>query len=259
MAALANNKVNSALTFEPILADVETLNKWAIQGHLEITKLSYAALGVVRNSYGLLASGGALGRGCGPLIVGKPGTKLNQLPFGLIASPGELTTACLLLQLYLSKLPRVKHMVFSEIMPAVAKGEMDFGVIIHEGRFSFEQYGLDALLDLGQWWQEETGAPLPLGGIAVRRDIGPETAALVDQAIRDSIALADTESSQTMDYVLAHAQEMEQMIVTRHIELYVNEFSRNIGTEGKRAVEVLLKRAEDVGILPKTSLPLMAY
>ena len=138
MAALANNKVNSALTFEPILADVETLNKWAIQGHLEITKLSYAALGVVRNSYGLLASGGALGRGCGPLIVGKPGTKLNQLPFGLIASPGELTTACLLLQLYLSKLPRVKAYGFFRDYAGGRQGRDGFRGHYSRGTFQLQ-------------------------------------------------------------------------------------------------------------------------
>jgi len=259
MAALANRRIRSTLTLEPVLADVETLNQWALEGRLEVTKLSFAALGAVRNAYGLLYSGGAMGIGCGPLVVSRPGRIRDELDTGLIASPGEYTTACLLFRLYLKKSPRIRHMVFSEIMPSVMRGESDFGLVIHEGRFSYGQLGLTAILDLGEWWQEQTDCLLPLGGIAVRRDLGPEIAATVDEAIRESLALGDKNSPATMDYVLSHAQELDVALVLQHIDLYVNRFSFDIGDEGRRAVEVLFQKAENAGIIERSSLPLMAY
>jgi 1,4-dihydroxy-6-naphthoate synthase len=259
MGALANGKVDSPFSFEPVLGDVETLNQWALEGRLEVTKLSFTALGKVRDSYALLRSGGALGRGCGPLIVARPGSTLAELGQGLIASPGELTTAHLLLRLFLQGSPRIRHMVFSEIMPEVSRGACDFGLVIHEGRFSFQQYGLIALLDLGQWWEEVTGLPLPLGGIAVRRDLGPDVAQAVDRAIRSSIEAAQTKSPETMEYILQHAQEMDKAMVLQHIELYVNQFSMDIGDEGLHAVQALFEKAESAGIIPGCALPLMAY
>lgn len=257
MAGLARNPVNANL--HPIIADVETLNQWTLEQLLEVTKVSFMALGKVRDSYGLLYSGGALGRGCGPLVVARPGRTLNSLGDGVMAAPGALTTAALLLSLFLGRAATFKHMVFSEIMPTVARGEVDFGLIIHEGRFTFEEHGLVCLLDLGQWWEEETGRPLPLGGIAIRRSLGPETARLVDRAIRGSLASAEQFPDETMEYVLTHSQEMDQDVVRQHIQLYVNSFSLNLGPEGVEAVKTLYSRAELAGFIPPSRLPLMAY
>lgn len=259
MAGLADNRVDSLVIFEPVLADVETLNQWALVERLDVTKLSFTALGRVRNSYGLLYSGAALGRGCGPLVVSRPGRSLSELDQAVVAAPGELTTACLLLSLYLGRRPQFRQMVFSDIMPAVARGDADFGLIIHEGRFTYENYGLQALLDLGEWWESETGAPIPLGGIAIRRDIGSEMAHEIDRAIHQSLMLANAHPKDTMPYVLSHAQEIDRDVVMQHIKLYVNSFSIDLGPEGEDAVKKLFERAESAKLIPPSPLPLMAY
>jgi 1,4-dihydroxy-6-naphthoate synthase len=150
-------------------------------------------------------------------------------------------------------------MVFSEVMPAVARGEADFGLVIHEGRFTFRQYGLEIILDLGEWWESETGRPIPLGGIAIRRDLDREVAGEVDRAIRASLQAARSGSPRVMEHVLAHAQEMSPEVVKQHIDLYVNDFSSHLGRHGLEAVDLLLRRAEEVGLIPKSLLPLMAY
>ena len=248
-----------SITFQPVLADVETLNQWALEGRLEVTKLSFFALGQVRETYGLLYAGAALGHGCGPVLVARPGTALEKLETGVVAVPGELTTARLLLSLYLKREPVLRQMVFFEVMPAVARGEADFGLVIHEGRFTFREYGLELLLDLGEWWESETGSAIPLGGIAVRRDLGSEVAVEVDRAIRASLTAARCGSLRVMEHVLAHAQEMSPAVVTQHIDLYVNDFSFHLGIRGREAAELLLRRAQEVGLVPASSLPLMAY
>jgi 1,4-dihydroxy-6-naphthoate synthase len=259
MAALAGNRVDTPLLIDTVLADVETLNQWAVEERLEVTKLSFMALGKVTDSYGLLYTGGALGQGCGPIVVARPGTSLNRLGRGVIAAPGDLTTARLLLSLYLGGAPDFKQMLFSDIMSAVAQGKADFGLVIHEGRFTYAQYGLELLLDLGRWWEQETGCPIPLGGIAVRRDLGFEVAMMVDDVIRRSLLNASRSDPATMNYVMKHAQEMDPAVVMQHIELYVNSFSVNIGPEGQEAVEKLFARAEAAGLMKSPSLPLMAY
>jgi 1,4-dihydroxy-6-naphthoate synthase len=256
---LAENRVVSPLIFEPVLADVESLNQWALEDRLEVTKLSFAALGQVRNSYGLLSCGAALGWGCGPLLVARPGRTLAQLDHGVIASPGSLTTAGLLLSLYLGKQPNFRQMVFSDIMPAVARGEADFGLVIHEGRFTLASHGLEALLDLGSWWEQETGHPVPLGGIAIRRDLGFELAQMVDQAIRSSLLDALGSPERTMSYIQSHAQEMDPNVVAQHIKLYVNSFSMDLSEEGRKAIAVLFSKAEEGGFITHSSMPLMAF
>jgi len=150
-------------------------------------------------------------------------------------------------------------MVFSEVMPAVSEGKADFGLIIHEGRFTYEEYNLEILIDLGEWWESESKRPIPLGGIAIRRDLGRDVAIYVDQAIQRSIAAARRGVSDTMDYVLAHAQEMAPDVVAQHIDLYVNDFSIDLGQEGRDAVELLFSRAREAGLIPPSALPLMAY
>lgn len=259
MAGLAHNRVESPLKFKPFLEDVETLNQRALQQVFDITKLSFMALGWVRETYALLYSGAALGRGCGPLIVARPGRTLEELAQSIIATPGALTTATLLLGLYLQKVPRVEHMVFSDIMPAVAAGRFDFGVVIHEGRFTYREYRLSAVLDLGEWWENETGCPIPLGGIAIRRTLGSDVARLVDQAIKKSLMLASQERRATMTYVLEHAQEMDIEVVERHIQLYVNDFTHDLGSEGLDAINTLFTCAEAANLIPQSNTELMAY
>lgn len=258
-AALNQGEGTGPLAFEPMLADVETLNQWALEERLDVTKLSFSALGLALDNYALLYAGGALGRGCGPILVAKPGTDLDSLKTGLVAGPGDLTTARLLLTLYLGHEPRFSQMVFSEVMPAVRDGKSDFGLVIHEGRFTYHQYDLEVLLDLGEWWESESKRPIPLGGIAIRRSLGGDVARKVDQAIRSSLAAAKSGDSKTMDYVLTHAQEMAPDVVAQHIDLYVNDFSVDLGQEGRDAAELLLSRARDLGLIPQSELPLMAY
>ena len=260
-AGLATQK-DAYPAFETVLADVETLNEWALEGRLDVTKLSFFALGRVSGNYALLPSGGALGKGCGPILVTRTESDLKALSRGdgkyTVAAPGNLTTARLLLTLYLGCEPRFRQMVFSEIMPAVRDGAADFGLVIHEGRFTLGAYGLRSVLDLGHWWEAETGLPIPLGGIAIRRDLGHKTARVVDQRIRQSLSLAESGSSLVEDYVSRHAQEMSPRVIRQHIDLYVNRFSRDLGEEGEEAVKVLLERAEKAGLLAPAPLPLMA-
>ena len=258
-AGLSVHGEETSPAFDPVLADVETLNEWAMEGKLDVTKLSSFAFFKVRKNYALLYSGGALGRGCGPILAARPGTDLKDLEYGLIAAPGNLTTARLLLTFYLGHEPRFQQMVFSDVMPAVRDGDADFGLIIHEGRFTLDAYGLQAILDLGQWWEEETDLPIPLGGIAIRRDLGESVARSVDDRIRQSLLLAETGSPMVRDYVRSHAQEMAPWVIARHVDLYVNQFTRDLGDEGRKAVQVLLDRAEGAGLLDGSSLPIMAY
>ncbi|MCG6879211.1 MAG: 1,4-dihydroxy-6-naphthoate synthase [Deltaproteobacteria bacterium] len=262
-AGLAIHDKDALLAFDPVLADIETLNRWALEGRVDISKLSFFAFGKVREQYALLHSGGALGRGCGPILVARRENDLEQLRDGTgkytIAAPGNLTTARLLLTLFLGYEPQFRQMVFSNVMPAVRDGEADFGLVIHEGRFTLDAYGLQSALDLGQWWEEETGFPIPLGGIAVRRNLGSSVARQVDQRIQKSLLLAESEFSMVNDYVKAHAQEMASTVIQQHIDLYVNRFTRELGDEGEKAVRVLLQRAESAGLLTPCDLPLLAY
>ena len=262
-AGLATQDRDALPAFDPVLADIETLNRWALEERLDISKLSFFAFGKVREQYALLHSGGALGRGCGPILVARRESDPKQLRDGTgkftIAAPGNLTTARLLLTLYLGYEPQFRQMVFSDVMPAVRDGEADFGLVIHEGRFTLDAYGLQSALDLGQWWEEETGFPIPLGGIAIRRNLGSGVARQVDQRIQESLLLAESGSSVVNDYVKAHAQEMAPTVIQQHIDLYVNRFSRELGDEGEEAVRVLLQRAESAGLLTPCDLPLLAH
>ena len=244
--------------FEPVLQDVEALNQAAKSSRLDVTKLSFAAIGHLSESYGLLRSGAALGRGCGPLIVARPGHDLSQLAGSKVAVPGAWTTANLLLGLYLSGPARTIPMVFDRIMPAIANGECDYGVIIHEGRFTYTSYGLTALLDLGKWWEDENGLPIPLGGIAVNRHLGVSVARTVEGLIQASIRYAFQYPRVSRDYVKKHAQEMTDDVISKHIALYVNDESIEISPKGMDAIKTLFQRSRDAGLLPASAQPLMA-
>lgn len=242
--------------FEAVLKDVEALNQDAAQARLDVSKLSFAALGHVLDDYALLRSGAALGRGCGPLIVARPGISLADLGRRRVAVPGLWTTACLLLGLYMGQRPQVEAMTFDRIMPAVAEGRCDFGVIIHEGRFTYPQYGLVNLLDLGAWWEAQSGLPIPLGCIAVRRNLGPASALKIETMIRASVDHAFAHRRDSQAYIRAHAQELAEPVIRQHIELYVNDYTRDIGAQGERAARLLLERARQVGVVPDSDQPL---
>lgn len=257
--ALAHRRLDlSGLAFDIRLEDVETLNQAAERGEFAVSKLSFGALGHLQGTYGLLRSGAALGRGCGPLIVARPDFKPEMLIDAAVAVPGMWTTARLLLGLYAPEIRDLTAMPFDRIMPAVADGSVDAGVIIHEGRFTYPNHGLISIMDLGEWWEGRTGLPIPLGGIAVRRDLGADLADRIERAIRDSVAWAFDHPAETEDYVRAHAQEMAPEVVRQHIELYVNDFTLDLGSEGSAAVSALFDEARSKGFFPENRGPLFS-
>ncbi|HTL51397.1 MAG TPA: 1,4-dihydroxy-6-naphthoate synthase, partial [Planctomycetota bacterium] len=182
------------------LEDVETLNRWALEGRLDVTKISFHAYAYARGRYTLLNAGGALGRGCGPLVVSKKPLTQADLEHASIAIPGHLTTAHLLLKLFQPKLAPARVMTFDEIMPAIAAGVVDAGVIIHESRFTYPRYGLQLVRDLGQWWEETTGLPIPLGGIVAKTSLGPARIAAIETAIRQSLLHANAHPNDPLPY-----------------------------------------------------------
>ena len=232
------------------LEDVETLNNYAREGILELTKISVHAFGLVAQQYGLLGSGAALGRGCGPLVVAPEPKDMDSLRDELIAIPGELTTANLLLQLYGEGFPRVAPMAYDTIMPRLQQKEFAAGVIIHEGRFTYHNYGLHRVLDLGAWWEEAQNLPLPLGVILCRRDLGPNVAQIMEDATRQSLLFARQHQHEVWPYIKMHSQEMDDSVVRQHIDLYVNDYSLDLGKEGRCAIDKLLELAHERGLVP---------
>ena len=251
--ALTHGRIPGESVIEQ-LEDVETLNQWALSGRLEMTKISYHAYAHVRAQYVALRSGGALGRGVGPLIVARE--PLESLVGKTVAIPGAMTTANLMLILSQPEGVKTRVMRYDLIMPAIERGEVDAGLIIHESRFTYQQHGLVKLLDLGQWWEGETGLPLPLGAILARRDLGLEKLRELDRAVRSSLEYAYAHPLEPKAYIRQHALEMEDAVMQAHIDLYVNEFSLDVGEEGERAVTELFARAEARGLIPASSLPL---
>jgi len=244
------------ISFRERLEDVETLNRLALAGELEVSKVSCHLLGHIRDKYVMLDSGAALGRGCGPLLVGREGVDPSTLRGRPVALPGRYTTAALLLRLFDPTLNNLVYLPFHEIMPAVARGEVAAGVIIHESRFTFQKYGLVKLVDLGEWWERASGHPIPLGGIVARRSLGCETVRSIGSAIRSSIEHAMANPGAATPYIRAHSQEMSDEVCAAHIGLYVNEFSLGLGMAGRQAVRVLLERAENAGIIPRSGVEL---
>jgi len=249
--ALARKRVELPFRLRPpLLEDVEMLNGLVRRGALDISKLSVYAVLHVLDKYVLMRSGGAIGRGCGPLVVSKRPAAMEDLRNARVAVPGNLTTAHLLLRLQGAHRGPCVPMQFDRIMPAVSAGEVDAGVIIHEGRFTFESHGLHMVLDLGRWWEDETGLPLPLGAIAIRRDLGPEVAGIVEEKIRESILYTRANPGEAWPYIAEHAREMEPGVIRRHIETFVNDFSIDAGAEGERALTRLLEAACSLEDMP---------
>jgi 1,4-dihydroxy-6-naphthoate synthase len=258
--ALTHNKVTiPGKRIVERLEDVETLNQLALKRHLDLTKISFHAFGHLREDYTLLHSGGALGRGCGPLVIAPQRTDMQMLRGRRIAIPGTLTTANLLLQLYGTGYENLMVLPFDQIMPALKRGEADAGVIIHESRFTYQQAGLHAVLDLGAWWEIESGLPIPLGGILARRTLGSDTIREIDRAIHASLEYAGKHPLEPRSYIKQHSQEIEDEVINQHIRLYVNNYSLDLGEQGVAAVEALMTRAEERGLIPKSSAPLLLY
>lgn len=240
--ALVHGLVPGAPPVKVTYADVDVTNTAAEREEFDLVKVSYAALPWLRERYELLPCGGALGRGCGPLLLVRDERPL-ELSAATVAVPGERTTAYLLFRMWAGRRTpaRVEVVPFHEIMPGVAAGRYDAGLVIHEARFTYPRYGLRALVDLGEWWEERTGLPIPLGAILARRGaVDPEQAA---EWVRQSVRAAWADPAASREYVLSHAQEMEPDVVDRHIGLYVNEFTLDLGDEGRAAVDEFLRRS----------------
>jgi 1,4-dihydroxy-6-naphthoate synthase len=239
--AMVNNKIDTkGLKFTTQLEDVETLNRWAIEGKLAITKLSFGVYQKVKDQYELLNSGSALGRGCGPLLIAKKDIPQEEIKNCKIAIPGENTTANLLFSIAFPEAKNKEVLLFSDIENAVLDGRVDAGVIIHENRFTYQQKGLVKIIDLGEYWESTTGSPIPLGGIFIRKDIPDEIRQQIDQLIHESLQYSYKHYPQLSSYVTEHAQEMDEKVMRQHIDLYVNDFSLGLGEAGKAAVDRLM-------------------
>ncbi|MFF3276403.1 1,4-dihydroxy-6-naphthoate synthase [Streptomyces chrestomyceticus] len=253
--AWAHGKVPGAPALDVTFADIDITNGMAERGEFDILKVSYAVLPWVLEEYALLPCGGALGRGCGPLVLTKEPGEAKDLAGKTVAVPSERSTAYLLFRLWAAEevpggVGEVKVLPFDEIMPAVRDGRVDAGLVIHEARFTYQNYGLDCLADMGEHWERTTGLPIPLGAIIAKRSLGAERLRELAAAARESVRMAwdDTEASRA--YVLEHAQEMDPAVADQHIGLYVNEFTADLGENGYAAVRGLLTRAAAEGLVP---------
>ena len=240
--ALVNNKIDTqGLEFDVVLKDVQTLNQWALQGNLDFSKISYGVLPLLLNKYVLLNSGGALGKGVGPLLICRTEIPNEQIPNSIIAIPGQNTTAHLLFSLAYPNARNKQFMVFHEIEEAVLSGKVDAGVIIHENRFTYQDRGLKKIVDLGEYWEQQLQAPIPLGGIVANKKIDKQTSLKVDSLIKKSLEFAFAHYPIITDYVKLHSQEMSEAVMKQHIDLYVNNYSLELGDDGRNAVLKLME------------------
>ncbi|MFM7017043.1 MAG: 1,4-dihydroxy-6-naphthoate synthase [Bacteroidota bacterium] len=254
--AMINNRLLDNETWLPQLLDVEALNKNAGEGCFEVSKMSFAAYAFVSDKYQILNAGSALGRGCGPLIISKSPLSLEELGYKTIAIPGARTTANLLMSIFVPECKAKEEMVFSDIEEAVLTGRCDAGLIIHENRFTYQQKGLLKVADLGELWELKTGLPIPLGCIAVKRDLPELEKQRIDELIHQSVNYAFKNPSESKEYIAAHAQEMNPEVQQQHIDLYVNDFSVTLGVDGKNAIQTLFEEGRKSGLLPEVIEPL---
>ena len=244
--ALVNQKIDTeGFEFEVQLEDVQTLNDWAIQGKLDISKISYGVYPLITDHYHLLKSGGALGKGVGPLLIAKSKDEnwKSKIETCTIAIPGKNTTAHFLFTQAFPNAENKKFLVFREIEEAVLSDKVDAGVIIHENRFTYQQKGLVKLIDLGEYWEQTTGYPIPLGGIVTHHRVDALTQQKIDHLIRKSLEYAFEHYPIVTDYVKQHSQEMSEDVMRQHIDLYVNNYSLDLGEDGMKAVEQMMKIA----------------
>lgn len=247
--ALIHKKIDTeGLDFSVQLGDVETLNRKALAGELDITKLSFHAYAYAMEHYILLRSGSALGFNCGPLLISKKAISRPEEEIKTVAIPGKMTTANFLLSLAYPGIAHKTEYVFSDIENAVLTGEVDAGLIIHENRFTYEAKGLKKVRDLGEYWESLIHAPIPLGGIVIKRQLDPALRQQVNRLIRKSVEFAFANPESSMPYVTAHAQEMSAEVMKKHIALYVNDFSIDLGGSGTHAVELMFEKAKASGL-----------
>lgn len=247
--AMVHGRIDTeGLEFDWFLADVEELNRKAVEGSVDITKMSFHAYTHTAEKYLILDSGSALGRSKGPLVISRRNLRPEDLDDALIAIPGSLTTANLLFSIFWPKATRKREYLFSDIPGAVLSGEADAGLIIHETRFTYRAMGLSMIADTGAMWEDMTGLPVPLGCIVVNRHIDQSTAEKVDRAIRRSIEYARTNPGKSVEFIRKHARETDSEVTREHIKLYVNDFSLSLGEEGRSAIERLFSEARDRGV-----------
>ena len=251
--ALVHQRIDlEGLEFDVRMADIEALNAAAFAGQIDVTKLSFHAYAYCIGNYVLLDAGSALGRNCGPLLISKRKISRDEVARGdlQIAIPGKYTTANFLLSLAFPRATRKSQLLFSDIESAVLNGSMDAGLIIHENRFTYEAKGLRKIIDLGEFWETETAMPIPLGGIVANRALPVDVRKTINRVIRRSVEYAFAHPKDSLPYVRAHAQEMSEEVMYKHIDLYVNDYSIDLGEEGRRAVMTLFDRAHASGIIP---------
>lgn len=249
--AMVHDRIDTGdLSYEVTLADIFHLNQMALQEELDVVKVSYFTYSQLTDRYRLLDAGSALGHNCGPLLISKRPLHMEQLveenlP---VAIPGHNTTANLLLQFFAPQLTERRAYLFHEIMPAILNDEVAAGVIIHENRFTYQQHGLRLIQDLGEYWEGQTGLPIPLGGIVAHRRLGEQVIAEVEKQLHDSVAHAFAQPERTMPFVRAHAQEMQDAVMKAHIDLYVNDYSLSLGEKGRAAVEKVLATSAQMNL-----------
>ena len=250
--ALVHQRIDTeGLEFEVQLADVEALNKAAFEGALDVTKLSYHAFAHVADVYMLLNAGSALGNNCGPLLIAKSPVSPEAVSRMRIAIPGKYTTANFLFGLAFPEAKNTFPLVFSDIEDAVVSGRADAGLIIHENRFTYAAKGLVKIIDLGEFWEQTTNMPIPLGGIAVRRSLPMEMKQKIDRVLARSVAFALEHPAASREYVRCHAQEKDEQVMYIHIGLYVNDYTRDLGEKGRSAVDLLFRKAFENGLIPR--------
>lgn len=252
--AMIHHKIDTeGLTFDVVMDDVETLNQKAFKGELNITKLSFHAFAYLTDLYKLLHAGSALGKGCGPLLISSSKFQETGLKIAdsRIAIPGKYTTANFLLSLAFPEAKNKIELVFSEIENAVLNTTVDLGLIIHENRFTYEQKGLKKVVDLGEWWEQETQLPIPLGGIVIKKNIADELTQKVNRVLRKSVEYAFANPKASFAFVKKHAQAMSEEVMYKHIDLYVNNYSIDLGKDGRNAVSLLFSKAQQLNVINK--------
>jgi 5,8-dihydroxy-2-naphthoate synthase len=251
--AMVHRRIDlEGLEFDVRMADIEALNAAAFAGQIDVTKLSFHAYAYCIGNYVLLDAGSALGRNCGPLLISKREIAQDEVARGglKIAIPGTYTTANFLLSLAFPGATAKSQLLFSAIEGAVLAGTFDAGLIIHENRFTYAAKGLKKIIDLGEYWESETGAAIPLGGIVINRALPEDVQQKMNRIMRRSVEYAFANRTASLPFVRANAQEMSEDVMYQHIDLYVNDYSVDLGREGRRAVEVLFERARAVGVIP---------
>jgi 1,4-dihydroxy-6-naphthoate synthase len=252
--ALIHHKIDTeGLDFEVHYDDVETLNQKAFRGELDITKLSYHAFAYVADQYVLLDAGSALGYGVGPMLISKAEISISDLennPDYKIGIPGKYTTANFLLGLAFPNATNKQELVFSGIEDALLEGKIDIGLIIHENRFTYQNKGLKKIIDLGDYWEKQTGCAIPLGGIVANRNLPVDVQHKINRVLKKSVEFAFANPKSGLEFIRSHGQEMSEEVMYKHIELYVNQYSLDLGEEGRKAIKLLFDTALEKGIIP---------